>query len=84
MWFSVAYFLFDVSSVFVFALCVREIVLQQCISNPIVYVVKKLGYNSDIMRQTACLVNRLTVMLHDGGSVLRLNDGFNVKLEVVG
>ena len=49
---------------------------------------KRAGYTLDIMRQTACLVfNRVMVegyaalfTLHGGGSGLRLNAGFDVKL----
>ena len=48
---------------------------------------KRVGYTLDIMPQTACLVltqSWLKAMLHSlvhgGGSDLRLNDGFDVKL----
>ena len=48
----------------------------------------RAGYTLNIMRQTACLVfNPIMVegyaalfKLHGGGSGLRLNDGFDVKL----
>ena len=48
---------------------------------------KRAGYYLDIMRQTACLVfNPIMVEGYAarGGSGLRLTDGFNVKLEIVG
>ena len=53
---------------------------------------KRAGYSLDIMRQTACLVfNPIMVegyaalfSCSSGGSGLRLNDGFDVKLEIVG
>ena len=52
---------------------------------------KRAWCSLDIMRQTACLVLTqlwLKAMLHslvaEGGSGLRLNDGFDVKLEIVG
>ena len=48
---------------------------------------EKAGYTLDIMRQTACLVfNPIMVegyaafLVACGGSGLRLNDGFDVKL----
>ena len=59
----------------------------------IVYRFKRAWYTLDIMRQTACLVfnpSWLKDMLHSlaarrgGGSGHRLNDGFDVKLEIVG
>ena len=54
---------------------------------------RRTGYNLDIMRQTACLdFNPIMVDdyaalfrgLHGGGSSLRLNNGFDVMLEIVG
>ena len=55
-----------------------------------IYRFKRAGYTLDIMRQTACLIfNPIRVecyaalQLHRGGSGLRLNDGFDVKLEIV-
>ena len=41
----------------------------------------------NLKNQTACLVFNqiwLKTMLHGDGSGLRLNDGFDVKLEIVG
>ena len=47
---------------------------------------KNIGYNIDVLRQTACLVVNLikvSLELHDGMSGLRLNDGtiLNLTLE---
>ena len=52
---------------------------------------KRAGYTLDIMRQTACLnFNPVMVegyaalFMYGGGSGLRLNDGFDVRLQIVG
>ena len=64
--------------------------IQISIFKRIVNRFKRAGYTLDIMRQTACLVfnqSWLKAMLHSfvarRGSGLRLNDGFDVKLEIV-
>ena len=45
----------------------------------------RAGYSLDIMRQIACLVfNPIMVEGYGGGSGLSNNDGFDVKLEIVG
>ena len=43
---------------------------------------KKIGYNIDVLRQTACLIiNPIKVnSLHDGRSGFRLNDGTILNL----
>ena len=47
---------------------------------------KRIGYNLNIMRQSACLVinpvtvDGYTLKLHAGGSGVRLNDGPDLKL----
>ena len=73
--------------------------LKKIIGNPnfsnlfkrIVNRFKRAGYTIDIMRQTTCLVfnpimveDYAALLLHGAGSDLRLNDGFDVKLEIVG
>ena len=45
---------------------------------------KRAGYSLDIMPQTACLVFNPIMVEGYAGSGLRLNDGFDVKLEIVG
>ena len=55
-------------------------------------IVKRIGYNPYVMRQTACLViNPTSVDSHaslfnctTAGSGLRLNDGLDIKLSQVG
>ena len=61
--------------------------LFKCIVNRF----KRARYTLDIMRQTACLVltqlclnAMLHSQLHGGGSGLRLNDGFDMKLLILG
>ena len=45
---------------------------------------KRIGYNVDVMRQSACLVvNPITInMLHAVGSGFRLYDSPNIKLNI--
>ena len=71
----------------------KKIVVNPNFSNLFKRIVnrfKRAGYSLDIMRQTACLVfNPIMVegyaaLFICSGSGLRLNDGFDVKLEIVG
>ena len=54
---------------------------------------KRAGYSLDIMRQTACLVFFNSIMVEGYAALFsctavvqasRINDGFDVKLEIVG
>ena len=52
----------------------------------IIFRYKKLGYNIDVLRQTACLVvnpikvNNFAYLFEDGRSGRRLNDGTSLNL----
>ena len=44
---------------------------------------KRIGYNLNVMRPSACLVLCCTLKLHAGGSGVRLHDGPDLKLFIL-